>query len=305
MFSSSTSTPPLPRPAIVARLRAAGCVFAEEEADLLISSAGTAAELEAMVDRRVEGLPLEQVVGWAWFCGIRVTVAPGVFVPRARTELLVRQASALAGPAGGRAGHEAIVVDLCCGSGAIAAAVAASVASGASVASAGVAGVAGGAPGAGSSGRISLYAADLDPVAVACARGNLEPIGARVYQGDLFEALPGSLRRRVDVLVANVPYVPTEEIALLPPEARLHEPALALDGGGDGLDVLRRMAAEALDWLAPDGHLLVETSRRQAPIAVAIMERAGLAPTVVRDEDLDATVVAGGPRGPARAPYAP
>jgi release factor glutamine methyltransferase len=299
MSSPSTSTPALQRSAIVARLRAAGCVFAEEEADVLISSAGTAAELQAMVDRRVEGLPLEQVVGWAWFCGIRVTVAPGVFVPRARTELLVREASALARTAGGRARREAVVVDLCCGSGAIAAAVAASVASVAPVPSPGVAG---GAPGAGSSARISLYAADLDPVAVACARGNLEPIGARVYQGDLFEPLPGSLRHRVDVAVANVPYVPTEEIALLPPEARLHEPGLALDGGGDGLDVLRRMAAEALDWLAPDGHLLVETSRRQAPTAVAVMERAGLAPTVVRDEDLDATVVAGRPRGTAPAP---
>jgi release factor glutamine methyltransferase len=253
----------LQRAAIVARLRAAGCVFAEDEADLLLSSAATAAELEDMVGRRVEGLPLEHVVGWAPFCGVRVAVAPGVFVPRARTELLVRQAVALAGARG------AVVVDLCCGSGAIGAAVAAA------------------------AGRISLYAAAVDPVSVACARGNLEPLGGRVYQGDLFTPLPGSLRRRVDVLVANVPYVPTEAIDLLPPEARLHEPRLALDGGADGLEVLRRIAAEALDWLAPRGHLLVETSLRQAPTAAEVMDRAGLGPKVVRDEDLDATVVIG------------
>jgi len=257
------STLALHRVAIVARLRAAGCVFAEDEADLLISSAGTAADLLAMVDRRIDGLPLEHIVGWARFCGIRVTVAPGVFVPRARTELLVRRAAALAGR------HEAIVVDLCCGSGAIGAAIAAS------------------------TDQIRLHAADIDPVSVACARRNLTPYGGRVYEGDLFAPLPGHLRRRVDVLVANVPYVPTEEISLLPPEARLHEARLALDGGTDGLDLLRRMAAEAPGWLASHGHLLVETSEWQASTAAAVLDRAGFTPHVVRDEDLDATVVIG------------
>jgi release factor glutamine methyltransferase len=105
--------------------------------------------------------------------------------------------------------------------------------------------------------------------------------------------LPGYLRRRVDVLVANVPYVPTAAISLLPPEAQLHEPRLALDGGADGLDVLRRMAAEAPGWLAPHGHLLVETSERQASTAAEILDRAGLTPRVVRDDDLDATAVIG------------
>ena len=81
---------------IVSRLRAAGCVFAEDEARLLMSTARTPDELGAMVDQRVAGLPLEQVLGWAEFCGLRITVAPGVFVPRRRTEFLVRQAALLA-----------------------------------------------------------------------------------------------------------------------------------------------------------------------------------------------------------------
>ena len=87
---------PLSRSAIVTRLRSAGCVFAEDEAELLIAAAATQAELTAMVDRRASGLPLEQVVGWADFCGLRIAVEPGVFVPRRRTEFLVRQAIALA-----------------------------------------------------------------------------------------------------------------------------------------------------------------------------------------------------------------
>ena len=83
---------------IVARLRAAGCVFAEDEARLLISEARTPAELTAMVDRRAAGLPLEHVVGWAQFCGLRIAVDPGVFVPRRRTEFLVSEAVSLARP---------------------------------------------------------------------------------------------------------------------------------------------------------------------------------------------------------------
>lgn len=251
------------RAAIVRRLRAAGCVFAGDEADLLFSSARTTADLLAMVDRRVDGLPLAHILGWVRFCGMRVTVTPGVFVPRARTELLVRLAVAPAGRRG------AVVVDLCCGCGAVGAAI------------------------ADSADQVGLYAADIDPVSVACARRNLEPWGAHVYQGDLFMPLPGHLRGRVDVLVANMPYVPTGAISLLPREARLHEPRLALDGGADGLDLLRRIAAEAPGWLAPHGYLLVETSQRQSLTAAEVLVRAGLTARVVHDEDLDATVVIG------------
>lgn len=99
------------------------------------------------------------------------------------------------------------------------------------------------------------------------------------------------MRGRVDLLLANVPYVPTEEVALLPREARIHEARTALDGGADGLDVLRRVSAEAPQWLAPGGHLLVETSRRQLPEAVRTVARNGLTPRVARSDELAATVV--------------
>ena len=185
---------------LVSRLRAAGCVFAEDEARLLMSTARTPAELDAMVGRRVAGLPLEQVLGWAEFCGLRIIVAPGVFVPRRRTEFLVRQAAALARPGD-------VIVDLCCGAGAIGAALAAAV------------------------DRAEVHAADIDAAAVRCARRNLPGPRRHVYRGDLYEPLPAGLRGRVAVLAANVPYVPTGEIGFLPPEARAHEPRAALDGG--------------------------------------------------------------------------
>jgi release factor glutamine methyltransferase len=250
----------VPDALIVSRLRAAGCVFAEDEARVLTDAARTPAELDAMVDRRAAGLPLEQVLGWADFCGLRIIVAPGVFVPRRRTEFLVRQAAAAARPGD-------VLVDLCCGAGAVGAALAATV------------------------DRAEVHAADIDPAAVRCARLNLP--GGTVYQGDLYEPLPGSLRGRVAVLAANVPYVPTGEIGFLPPEAREHEPRAALDGGADGLAVLRRVAAGAPGWLAPGGHLLIEASERQAPAAEAAFAASGLTPRVARSDDLDVAVVIG------------
>ena len=251
---------PISRPAIVARLRSAGCVFAEDEAEVLISAAATPAELIAMVDRRVSGLPLEQVVGWADFCGLRIAVEPGVFVPRRRTEFLVRQAVALARPRG-------VIVDLCCGSGAVGAALAAALE------------------------PAELYATDIDPAAVRCARRNLAAAGGHVYAGDLFEPLPAALHGRVGILAANVPYVPTGEVALLPAEARLHESRVALDGGRDGLDVLRRVAAQAPLWLAPGGSLLVEISERQEKAACETASRGGLVPRVARSAELAVTVL--------------
>jgi release factor glutamine methyltransferase len=245
---------------IVERLRAAGCVYAEDEARLLEDAAQSPAELEAMVAQRVEGRPLEQILGWAEFAGLRVAVAPGVFVPRRRTRLLVRAALGLIRPG-------SVVVDLCCGSGAVAAALAAQ------------------GP------AIELYAADLAPAAVACARVNLTSRGGRVFQGDLFDPLPAEIRGRVDVVVANAPYVPTDEIALMPPEARVHEPRAALDGGGDGVDLHRRIAAESRGWLAPTGHLLIETSQRQASTTENALRVNGFSARVVVDDDLSATVV--------------
>ncbi|WP_405393707.1 putative protein N(5)-glutamine methyltransferase [Microbispora hainanensis] len=255
-------------PPIVARLRAAGCVFAEDEARLLVSAARTPAELDDMVDRRARGLPLEHVVGWAEFCGLRVAVDRGVFVPRPRSEFLVRQAAALARPG-------AVVVDLCCGSGALGAALAAAV------------------------GPVELHAVDVDPAAVRCARRNLAALtGGGVYEGDLYAALPAALRGRVDVLLASPPYVPTGAIGLLPPEARVHEPQVALDGGADGLDIVRRVVEGADGWLAPGGHLLVETSEAQARKTADAVARAGLAARLTYDEELDATTVIGTRPGP-------
>jgi release factor glutamine methyltransferase len=271
----------------VARLRAVGCVFAEDEARLLMTTARTPDELDAMVERRAVGLPLEQVLGWAEFCGLRITVDPGVFVPRRRTEFLVQQALFLIrrdsippdppetlvrgdsippDPPGIRARPHDIIVDLCCGAGAIGAALAAAV------------------------DRAEVHAVDIHPSAVRCARRN---VPGRVYEGDLYQPLPASLRGRVSLVVANVPYVPTGEIGFLPPEARAHEPLVALDGGPDGLDVLRRVAAGAPEWLAPGGHLLIETSERQAPLAAAAFAASGLAVQVATSADLNATVVIG------------
>jgi len=251
-----------PQSDLVTRLRAAGCVFAEDEAQLLISAARTPAELAGMVDRRIAGLPLEHVLGWAEFCGLRISVDPGVFVPRLRTEFLVGQTVALVRP-------RAVVVDLCCGSGAVGAALVAAV------------------------GGVELYAVDIDPAAVRCALRNVAATGGQVYKGDLYQPLPETLRGRVDIVVANAPYVPTEAIRLLPAEARTHEARLALDGGADGLDVQRRVIAAAPEWLAPGGHLLVETSERQAPCTAETVARHGLIPRVASSDERNATVVVG------------
>lgn len=249
---------------LVHRLRAAGCVFAEDEAALLVAEAGDEEHLEAMVVERVGGRPLEQVLGWARFAGLRITLEPGVFVPRRRTELVAELAVELARAAGPRP----VVVELCCGAAPVGAAVLAAL------------------PDA------DLTVADVEPAAVRAARRNVGD-RARVLQGDLDAPLPSSLRGVVDVLVANAPYVPTEAVATMPPEARDHEPRIALDGGVDGLDVARRVVACAPTWLRPGGHLLIETSVRQVPALVAAYERAGFVAQTRHDEDREATAVVG------------
>lgn len=253
----------------IARLRESGCVFAEEEAAILAAAAAAAASsagaagnesdiLAALVERRAAGEPLEQVVGYADFAGVRVRLRPGVFVPRVRSELLVRLAAEEAAPG-------ATVVDLCCGSGALGLAVLRRK-------------------------PVALHSADLDPVAVATARDNL---ATPVYRGDLFAALPDELRGRIDVLLANVPYVATPHIPLLPAEARDHEPLTALDGGPDGLDVFRRIAVEAPVWLAPGGVLLSEITDAQLAAATETVNRSGLDADSISDDDLEARVIRG------------
>ena len=226
---------------------------ADREAALLAETATSPDHLEALVAERVGGLPLEHVVGWAEFCGQRIVVTKGVFVPRHRTELLVDLATEL---------KPALVVDLCCGSGAVGAVLQQRL------------------PNA------TVYAADIDPTAVQCARQNL----TNVFEGDLFDALPARLKGRIDVVVANVPYVPTDDIQFMPPEAREHEARVALDGGTDGLEVLRRVATHAKAWLRPGGHLMSETSARQAPAALDAFTTAGLAAELITEEDSTAVV---------------
>ncbi|WP_407669747.1 putative protein N(5)-glutamine methyltransferase [Nocardioides sediminis] len=241
-------------------MRTAGCVFAEDEARLLLGTGRTGAALEDLVARREAGEPLETVLGWVELAGRRLAVAPGVFVPRRRTELLVRVAASYAGPG-------SILLELCCGVAPVAALVPAG----------------------------EVHASDVDPAAVACARRNV-PHGT-LHLSDLYDDLPGSLRGRIDVLAANAPYVPTDRVPLMPPEARDHEPTTALDGGPDGVGLHRRIAAEAPEWLAPGGVLAVETSQVQARLTAAAMHDAGLATRVESDDDLAGCVVVGRRRG--------
>jgi release factor glutamine methyltransferase len=253
---------------LVARLRAAGCVWAEDEAALLEAAAGTAAELDGLADRRVGGEPLETVLGWVEFLGRRLVVAPGVFVPRRRTGLLARTTLARVVACGEQVGDApVVVVEMCCG----------------------VAPVAASLEDAGTT-RV-VHAADLSPVALECAAVNAPT--ASLHLGDLFDALPADLRGRVDVMVANAPYVPTERIADMPPEARDHEPRAALDGGADGVDLHRRLATGAAAWLAPGGVLLVETSPAQAGLTTGAMAAAGLATEVVVDAEIGGCVALG------------
>lgn len=240
----------------MARLRAAGCVYAEEEARLLRATGYEGGELEALVAARVQGSPLEPLLGWVELCGRRLVVRPGVFVPRQRTALLVRLAAQRV-----RAGS--VLVELCCGAAPVAALVPAD----------------------------DVHAADLDDAAVECARLNV-PHG-QVHAGDLYDALPGRLRGSVDLLVANAPYVPTAEIATMPAEARDHEPVRALDGGADGVDLHRRLAVGAPEWLAPGGALLIETSAGQADLTTEAMAAAGFRTSVTMDDTIGGCVAVG------------
>jgi len=254
---------------LVRVLRAAGCVFAEDEARILRERAADPEELERLVALRVDGMALEHVVGWAEFCGRRILVEPGVFVPRRRSEHLVRTVLAqLASRVG--SGGRTMVVDLCCGSGAIGAVLADRI------------------PGA------RIHACDIDAAAVRVARRNL-PADAVVACGDLLDPLPADLRGTVDVLVGNVPYVPTEEIGLLPRDARTAEPRVAFDGGDDGLDIARRVLAAASTWLCPGGFVAMEIAEDQVDGMVSAIELAGLIPRLAT-ERMTGTVAALGVR---------
>jgi release factor glutamine methyltransferase len=260
--------------AVTRELAAAGCVSAAAEARWLVEEAADPERLRAMVARRVAGEPLQYVVGWAPFGWLRLAVGPGVFVPRPETEGLAdRAARRLRAAAAPR-----IAVDLCTGSGAIACFLAAEV------------------PGA------RVLATELDPAALAWASINTDRYGVELLAGDLDAPLPAELAGRVDVLCANVPYVPSGAIPTLPRDVRDHEPRVALDGGPDGLDVLRRVATGAGRWLAPGGVLLCEIGDDQGEAAAALLAGAGLAEVAVlpdlvgRDRIVEARRGPGNPR---------
>ncbi len=215
---------------VVCRLAAGGCVAADEEADeLLRAGGGATALLEELIARRLQGEPLAWITGSVRFCEVTVLVEPGVYVPRPQTEALAHRAAALLPVAGA-------AVDLCTGSGAIAV-------------------VLGRAHP-----RAHVLATDIDPVAVTCARRN----GVAALVGDLDGPIPTPLRGSVDVVTAVVPYVPTEELHLLPRDVRAHEPRRAIDGGWGGTAVLARAVRASARLLRPGGMVLLELGGDQA-----------------------------------------
>jgi release factor glutamine methyltransferase len=240
-------------------LRAAGCIAASDEADDLIRAAGgDRGLLVELVARRTKGEPIAWLTGSVTFCDVEVTVAPGVYVPRWHTEPLARRAATVL-PSGG------VAVDLCTGAGAIAV----------------VLGVA--VPTA------RVVATELDPDALRCARRN----GVEVFEGFLDDPLPVEFERRVDVMTAVVPYVPTDSLRLLPRDVQAFEPRLALDGGPEGTDVLDEVVRRSPRWLRPGGSILLELGGDQAAPVERLLHRLGFGEVdVMVDEDGDGRAVA-------------
>jgi release factor glutamine methyltransferase len=223
---------------IASRLRAAGCVAAEEEAaELSEAAGGDPGALQALVGRRCQGEPLAWLIGSVLFCGARVAVHDGVYVPRWQSEPMALEAVA-------RLPAEGTAVDLCTGSGAIALVMAQQ------------------RPSA------RVLATEIDPVARACAESN----GVEVYLGDLTAALPAD-SGEIDVVVGVLPYVPTNQMRFLPRDVREYEAPRALDGGDRGTDVLVRAITDVASLLRPGGSLLLEIGGEQdvhlAPVLAA------------------------------------
>lgn len=248
---------------IADRLRVAGCVRADDEAALLLGEPWDTAELGRRVARRERGEPLEWVLGWADFDGLRLALAPGVFVPRQRTVPLARLAASLlaASP------DPQVLLDTCTGCGAIACVAARR------------------CPDA------LVLAGDLDSAAVRCAAQNGRRYGVSVVRSDLLSGFPVGLRGSVRVIVGNVPYVPTGELAKMPVDAREWEPELALSGGLDGLGVLRELAVQAGEWLGQGGRLLTETALNQSADAGRDLEALGYAVDMQQGPEDDGSVV--------------
>jgi release factor glutamine methyltransferase len=225
---------------VVDRLVAAGCVAATDEAAELVAAASDDASLGAMVRRREQGEPLPWITGGLTFGGRWLHVDPGVYVPRFQTEELARRAARRLPVAGA-------AIDLCTGAGAIAAHLRAA------VPTAVVVGV------------------DRDPLAAANALRN----GVASVVADVTVPLPVRRREGFDVVTAVAPYVPTGDLRFLPPDVRRYEARSALDGGGDGLDLVRHVVVAAVQLLRPDGWLLTELGGDQDDLVAPALDAAG------------------------------
>ncbi len=232
----------------------AGCIAADEEAEELIQAAGgDQGLLDDLVSRRRTGEPIAWLTGAVTFCGIKMLVSPGVYVPRWQTEPLARRAVTRLPGAG-------LAVDLCTGVGAIAAVLASAVPT------------------------AQVVATELDRNAVQCARRN----GVKVFEGFLDDPLPRELEHRVDVLTAVVPYVPTGSLRLLPRDVVAFEPRMALDGGADGTELLEQVVRRGARWLSPGGWLLLELGGDQAGPIGQLLEEIGFEGIdVMADEEGD------------------
>jgi release factor glutamine methyltransferase len=225
-------------------LARAGCVAADEEAaELADAAAGDLPRLASLLERRLAGEPLAWVTGQAVFGRLTLRIDPGVYVPRWQSlELVERAARHLAdGRPPGRA------IDLCTGSGAVAAALALR------------------RPTA------CIVATDCEPTAVTCARAN----GVDAVLGDLFGPVSPEWRGQTDVVVGVAPYVPTGALRLLPHDTLAFETLTHYDGGPDGTAALGRVVSEAPRFLRPGGALLLELGGNQADAVGAAMERRG------------------------------
>ncbi len=241
--------------------------------DQIVDDAGRA-RFRDMVRRRQEGCPTAHIVGKKEFYSLDFAVSPATLIPRPDTELLVDEALRQAKPL-----TDPLIADIGTGTGCVAVALAHRLP------------------------KARIVAVDISPEALETARGNATRLGVadRVdfRLGDLLAPLAGL---RPDLIVSNPPYIPTNDIAGLDPGVRDHEPALALDGGPDGLRVIERLAEQALSLLAPGGRLLVEIGAGQEEGARGVLTRAGFTVESVRKDGggHPRVVRAGRPSAPAQ-----
>ena len=206
------------------------------------------AEYEALVARRACREPLQHITGSAPFYRLELSVGPGVFVPRPETELLVEEALRVLGTRTGKVAPR--IVDLCTGSGAIAAAIKSEL------------------PNA------QVFAVELSEDAIPYTRKNLEPLGVHLVQGDALTAL-SELAGTFDAVLSNPPYIPPANVPA-DPEAALHDPDMALYGGGeDGMQMPSAIAARAFELLSPGGLFIMEHDDTQEEAVAELLARIG------------------------------